>query len=112
MLSSTEAEWITLSEATKEIIFVLQLVESLGIKINLPIAVRVDNSGAIFMSKNINTTGTKHIGVWNKYVSKNCEDRVIKIIFVELAETDASKLISIEKQAGWGTSSILGAFWW
>ena len=50
-LSSTEAEWIVLSEATKEIIFVLQLLESLGIKVNLPITVLVDNTGAIFVSK-------------------------------------------------------------
>ena len=35
-LSSTEYEWIALSEVTKEIIFVLQLLESLGIKVNLP----------------------------------------------------------------------------
>ena len=33
-LSSTEAEWIALSEATKEIIFVVHLLESLGIKVN------------------------------------------------------------------------------
>ena len=42
-LSSTEAEWIALSEVTKEIIFVLQLLESLGIKVNIPITVGVDN---------------------------------------------------------------------
>ena len=41
-LSSTEAEWIALSEAAKEIIFVLQLLKSLGIKVNLPIKVRVE----------------------------------------------------------------------
>ena len=68
-LSSTEAEWIALSEAVKEIIFVLQLLESLGIKVNLPITVRVDNTGAIFMAKNTNTTsGTKHVDVRTKYV--------------------------------------------
>ena len=115
-LSSTEAEWIALSEATKEIIFVLQLLESLGIKVNLPITVRVDNTGAIFMSKNINTTsGTKHVDVRTKYVNQYCEDGIVKIIFVESANNDAdiftknlgqelhnkhsSKLISAKNQA-------------
>ena len=89
-LSSAEAEWITLSEATKEIICVLQLLESLGIKVNLPITVRVDNTEAIFMSKNINTTsGTKHIDVRTKYVNQYCEDGMVKIIFLESANNDA-----------------------
>ena len=89
-LSSTEAEWIALSEAVKEIIFVLQLLESLKIEVNLPITVRVDNTGAIFMAKNINTTsGTKHVDVRTKYVNEYCEDGVIKIIFVESANNDA-----------------------
>ena len=68
-LSSTEAKWITLSEATKEIMIVLQLLKSLEIRVNLPITVRVDNTGAIFMSQNINTTsGTKHVDVRTKQI--------------------------------------------
>ena len=63
-LSSAEAEWIALSEATKEIMFVLQLLEEMKIKVNFPIVVNVDNIGAIFMSKNINTSGqSKHIDI-------------------------------------------------
>ena len=89
-LSSTEAEWIALLEATKEIVFVLQLLESLEIKVNLPITVRVDNTGAIFMSKNINTTsGTKHIDVRIKYANEYCKEGVVKIIFVESANNNA-----------------------
>ena len=66
-LSSAEAEWIALSEATKEIIFVLQLFEEMKIKIELPIVVNVDNMGAIFMSKNINTSSrSRHIDVRTK----------------------------------------------
>ena len=68
----------------------LQLLESLGIKINLPITVRVDNIEASLMSKNINmTSGTKHVDVRTKYVNKYCEDGVIKIIFVESANNSA-----------------------
>ena len=66
-LSSAEAEWIALSEATKEIMFVLQLFQEMKIKVELPIVVNVDNIGAIFMSKNINTSSrSKHIDVRTK----------------------------------------------
>ena len=89
-LSSSEAEWIALSEATKEIMFVLQLLESMKIKIKLPIIVRVDNIGAIWMSQNINTTNrTKHVDIRTKYVNEYCEDGVLKIIFVKSADNDS-----------------------
>ena len=89
-LSSTEAEWVALSEAVKEIIFVLQLLESLEIKVELPIIVRVDNVGAIFMSGNKTTTSrAKHVDIRTKYVNKYCEDGKIKIVFVKSVDNDS-----------------------
>jgi hypothetical protein len=89
-LSSSEAEWIALSEATKEIMFVLQLLESMHIKVELPITVRVDNIGAICMSQNVNTPSrTKHVDIHTKYVNDYCEDGVLKIIFVKSADNDS-----------------------
>ena len=92
-LSSTEAEWIALSEAVKEIIFVLQLLESMQIEVELPIVVRVDNVGAIFMSDNKTTTSrAKHVDIRTKYVNEYCEDGKIKIIFVKSADNDSDIL--------------------
>jgi hypothetical protein len=89
-LSSSEAEWIALSEATKEIMFVLQLLKSMHIKVELPITVRVDNIGAIWMSQNVNTSNrTKHVDIRTKYVNEYCEDGVLKIIFVKSADNDS-----------------------
>ena len=51
-LSSSEAEYVSLSEAAKEVKIVSQLLESMNLKVMKPIKVRVDNVGAIFMSKN------------------------------------------------------------
>jgi hypothetical protein len=55
-LSSTEVEYVAVSEATKKIIFIAQTLEPIGIEVNYPIIVKVDNVGAIFMSENV--TGT------------------------------------------------------
>jgi hypothetical protein len=46
-LSSTEAEYFALSEVTKEVMFVKQVLETMGINLVLPILVKVDNVGAI-----------------------------------------------------------------
>ena len=67
----TEAEWIALSEATKELFFVLQLLKAMKINVTLAIGVNVDNMVAFSMSKNINSIGrSKHIDVRTKYVNE------------------------------------------
>jgi hypothetical protein len=90
-LSSSEAEWVALLEAVKEIMFVLlQLLENMKIKVKLPVTVRVDIVGAIFMSKNISTSNrTKHVDIPTKYVNEYVEDGIIKIIFVQSGDNDS-----------------------
>jgi hypothetical protein len=51
-LSSTEAEYYALSEVTKEVMSAKQVLETMGIKLNLPIQIKVDNVGEIYLSKN------------------------------------------------------------
>ena len=50
-LSSSEAEYVAISEATKEIKFIFYLLRDIGIEVELPIIVKTDNIGAIFMSR-------------------------------------------------------------
>jgi hypothetical protein len=51
-LSSTEAEYVSLSEITKEVIFVRQVLETIGIGVKLLIIINVYNVGAISLSNN------------------------------------------------------------
>ena len=63
-ISSTEAEYVSLTEVWKEILYVRQILFFMGVKVTLPIRVRVDNSGAIFMTRNSSAgKSTKHIDV-------------------------------------------------
>ena len=81
---------MALSEATKELIFVLQLLKAMKINVTLQIVVNVDNMGTVFMSKNINTTGrSKYIVILTKYVNEYVEDGVLKIVYVKSEENDA-----------------------
>jgi hypothetical protein len=83
-LSSTEAEYMALSEAAKEIKFIYQVLTSLGIKVQLPIIVHVDNVGAIFMAENATSTHrTRHIDARYHFVREFIFDGFIKIIFVK-----------------------------
>jgi hypothetical protein len=89
-LSSTEAEYVAVSEATKEIMFIAQTLESIGIDVNYPVIVKVDNVGAIFMSENVTATArSRHIDARYHYVRDYIEDGVIKIQFVFTKENKA-----------------------
>ena len=62
VLSTTEAEYMALSEIVKELKFIVQLFQTMNITVELPITVHVDNAGAISLSNNRNTGDrTKHI---------------------------------------------------
>ena len=89
-LLSTEAEYVAMSEVTKEIIFVKQLIETMGIELHLPIIVRVDNVGAIYIANNYTTSQrTKHIDVRTHFVREFIEDGIIKIVFIKSEDNDA-----------------------
>ena len=83
-LSSSEAEYYALAEAAKDIKFIVQILESIGILIQKPIIVHVDNVGAIFMTENASATArTKHVDIRYHYVREFIMDGFIKIIFVK-----------------------------
>jgi hypothetical protein len=89
-LSSSEAEFVALSEAAKEIKFVYQVLQSMGVNVETPIVVRVDNVGAIFMAENVSVSQrTKHIDVRYRFVQEFVMDGFLKIIFVRTADNDA-----------------------
>ena len=72
-----------MSEAVKEVMFMVQLLGSMKIAINYPVMVRVDNIGTIFIASNITTTFcTKHVDIRYKHVNKYVDDGVIKKVFV------------------------------
>jgi hypothetical protein len=50
-LFSTEAEYYLISEMCAEIMFMKQIMEFLRIKLAIPIIVRVDNVGAIYLAQ-------------------------------------------------------------
>ena len=95
-LSSSVAEYVALSEAVKEVMFVIQLLGSIKIVVKYPVMVRVDNVGAIFASSNITTCCTKHVDVRYKYVHDCVEDGVVKKVFVKSTDNDSTRNLSAE----------------
>ena len=52
VLSTTEAEYIALSEVVKEIELIIHLLKAMNVNVEMPITIYVDNVGAIWLSNN------------------------------------------------------------
>lgn len=82
-LSSTEAEYVAISELAKEVMFVKQLLESLGFELEYPIIIHVDNVSAIYLAYNHSISQrTKHMDCRMHYVREYVEDNILKVVFV------------------------------
>jgi hypothetical protein len=89
-LLSTEAEYVAISEAVKEFKFIYYLLSDLHIKVNIPIVVKTDNIGAIFISENASTGfRTWHVDTRYHFFREFIEDGFIKIKFVRSVENDS-----------------------
>ena len=74
-LSSSEAQWVPFLEAVKIVMFMIQLLRRMKITAKLPVMVRVDIVGGIFMVSKIATMlCTKCVDIKYKYVNKYVED--------------------------------------
>ena len=94
VLSTTEAEYMALSEVLKELKFIVQLLQTMNITLELPITVHVDNVGAIWLSKNRNTGDrTKHINIRTSFVKEYQEDGKIIIKFEKSEDNEADIFI-------------------
>ena len=65
----------------------------MGIEVKLPMIVKVDNTGAIYLANNY-TSGqrTKHIDIRVHYVREYIHDGIIKVEFVRTENNDADIL--------------------
>ena len=90
VLSTTEAEYMALSEVVKDLKVIVQLLQTMNITVELPITVHVDNVGAICLSNNRNTGDrTKHIDIRPSFVKEYQEDGKIIIKFVKSEDNEA-----------------------
>ena len=89
VLSTTEAEFVAVSEVVKEIKLLYQMLRSMDIKVPLPIKVQVNNVGAIWLANNSSVSErTKHVDLRAHFARDMIKDQVIEINFVKSPEND------------------------
>ena len=89
-------------EAVKEIPFIIQVLLFLGVQVETPVEVFVDNVGAIFMSENASSSSrTRHMDTRWFYVNDLQSDKIVLIKFVRSEDNVAdvaTKNVSGETQ--------------
>ena len=88
-LSSTEAEYMALSNTSQQAVWIQSLLRELGFII-LTIPICGDNQGSIFIGSNpVQERRSKHIDIRYHYVRQLVEEKIIELFFVEGAENPA-----------------------
>jgi hypothetical protein len=89
-LSSTEAEYVAMSKAVKEVNFIYYLLCDTVIEDKMPILVKTDNIGTMFMAQNSSSgVRTRHVDTRYHFVRENLEDGIIKIEFIKSVENQS-----------------------
>jgi ketol-acid reductoisomerase len=78
---------VAMSEAVKEVKFIYYLLCDIGIEVELPIIVKTDNVGAMFMTQNSSSgVKTRHVDTRYHFVRKNLDDGIVKNEFNKSVE--------------------------
>jgi hypothetical protein len=92
-LSSTEAEYISGAHATKEAVWLRQLLSELGIDTSSPTVLHVDNQSAIAIAKNPEFHDrTKHIDVRYHFLRQVVKDRTVELCYTPTGDQVADAL--------------------
>jgi hypothetical protein len=82
-LSSTEAEYMSLSDVSRQLVWVNMLLSELGLD-SMPIPLCGDNQGAIFMASNpVQERRIKHIDICYHFIRQVIQDNVVELYFID-----------------------------
>lgn len=92
-LASTEAEYMALSDGCKEVLWLSQFLQEVGLKNKDPIIIRVDNEGSMNLAeKQIILARSKHIDIRYHFIREKIEDGSIKLKQVSTSNNIADAL--------------------
>ena len=82
-LSVTEAEHVAAVECAQDMLFIMRVLESLGLKVKKPMILRVDNKGAVDLANNWSSAGrTRHIATRINFLRELKEQGLLKVEWV------------------------------
>ena len=88
--SSTEAEYIAMSMAVKELLWVRNILTSIGFKVKAPIQVREDNQPAIELAKNaMASKRTRGMDIKHHWIRHYVDNGAIEVVYTHTSQQKA-----------------------
>lgn len=89
-LSVTEAELVSATTCAQDMLFVMRVLESIGLKVKKPMILQVDNKGAKDLAHNWSIGGrTRHVDVREYFLRDLKEDGVILVEWIPSSENSS-----------------------
>ena len=86
-LSTTESEYVSLFELVKIILYVVQILQCMGIKVKLPVIVKGDNLGAIYLANNNGASQrSKHVDIRYHFFREYVAEGIVQDVSVRTPE--------------------------
>ncbi len=83
VLSSTEAEYMALSDCSRQVVWICNLLGEIGYRLN-PIPICGDNQGSIFILSNpVTESRSKHIDIRYHYIREVVDNKQVEIFYVD-----------------------------
>jgi hypothetical protein len=109
-LSTMEAEYMALTEATKELVWMRGFLKELGYESNDPTNLFTDNQSALALSKNpVSHARAKHIDIRHHFVRDAIQDNVVWVQHIPTEDMTADSLTkALGREKHWRCTTRMG----
>jgi hypothetical protein len=92
-VSTCEAEYLALVETIKELLWLKQLLEEMGVSLTQPIKIFVDNQAAISLASHPSQhCRTKHIDIRHHFIREHIANHTVELYYIDTKENVADLL--------------------
>jgi hypothetical protein len=90
-LSVTESELVAAVSAAQDMLYEMRVLESIGLKVQLPMVLEVDNKGVVDLANNWSVGGcTHHISVHVNFLQELKEQGLLDVVWIPMDENSAN----------------------
>jgi hypothetical protein len=82
-LDVTSAELVSGTQCAQDMLFIMRVIESMGLKVKKPMILEIDNKGAVDLSHNWSISGrTRHDSVRQSFLRELNEEGIITVVWI------------------------------
>jgi hypothetical protein len=89
-LSVTEAELVSGTQCAQDMLFIMRVLESIGLKVKKPMILEIDNKGAVDLSHNWSVAGrTRHDSIRQSFLRELEEEQILTVKWIATEDNSA-----------------------